>query len=134
LIALDTSVAVAAFATWHELHDAALSALDRRPQLPGHVALETYSVLTRLPPPHRASPVLVRGFLDSNFDPPYLTLPGDRIAALVGELASAGITGGAAYDALIAAVAKDAGATLLTCDLRARRTYDLLGAAVEYLG
>lgn len=50
MIAADTSVVVAAFASWHEGHESALVALARRPRLPGHVALESYSVLTRLPP------------------------------------------------------------------------------------
>jgi predicted nucleic acid-binding protein len=45
-----------------------------------------------------------------------------------------GIRGGAAYDALIGATARSAGALLYTCDLRARATYDLLGVEVEFIG
>lgn len=131
--AVDTSVIVAAFASWHEFHVQALRALDREPGLPGQAALEAYSVLTRLPPPHRASPWLVRDFLKANFREPYLVLAPEGLAALISELADAGITGGASYDALIAAVARDANATLLTCDLRARQTYGRLGVVVEYL-
>jgi predicted nucleic acid-binding protein len=130
---VDTSVVVAAFASWHEFHPQALRALDRGPRLPGQAALEAYSVLTRLPPPHRASPGLVRDFLQATFTEPYLVLGPEGLATLISELADAGITGGASYDALIAAVARDAGASLLTCDLRARQTYERLGAAVEYL-
>jgi hypothetical protein len=51
LIAVDTSVVVAAFASWHEGHLAALECLRRDPRLPAHVAIETFSVITRLPAP-----------------------------------------------------------------------------------
>lgn len=50
MIAVDTSVVVAAFASWHEGHASAVSALARRPRLPTHVTVEAFSVLTRLPP------------------------------------------------------------------------------------
>lgn len=64
MIAADTSVVVAAFATWHEGHASALAAMKRQPpRLPAHVGLETFSVLTRLPPPHRARPEIVAAFL-----------------------------------------------------------------------
>ena len=55
----DTSLVVAAFAFWHEKHGPARSALDEGLGLVDHCALETYSVLTRLPP-HRAVPVYER--------------------------------------------------------------------------
>jgi predicted nucleic acid-binding protein len=134
MILIDTSVAVAAFASWHEFHGRALAALDRRPELPAHAALETYSVLTRLPAPHRASPTVVRDFLLGNFPGPLVTLRPAQVSDLISELADVGIVGGATYDALIGAAARASDATLVTCDLRATRTYDLLGVAVEYLG
>jgi predicted nucleic acid-binding protein len=134
LIVADTSVAVAAFASWHEHHGLALSVLDRRPRLSAQAALETYSVLTRLPPPHRASPRLVRDFLVANFTEPLLTLTPEAHASLISELADADVAGGAAYDGLIAAVARENGATLVTLDRRARVTYDSLGVSVEYIG
>jgi predicted nucleic acid-binding protein len=130
---VDTSVVVAAFASWHEFHPQALAVLRAEPGLPAQSALETYSVLTRLPPPHRASPGVVQEFLTVNFKRPYLSLTSDGFAALIGELADNGIVGGAAYDALIGAVARDAGATLVTCDQRARLTYERIGVSVEYL-
>lgn len=67
MLAVDTSVVVAAFATWHDGHGAALAALDRHPRLPAHVLLESYSVLTRLPPPHRTSPATASSFLELRF-------------------------------------------------------------------
>jgi AbrB family looped-hinge helix DNA binding protein len=43
----------------HEGHRAAHAALTRQSRLPAHVAAETYSVLTRLPPPHRVTSEVV---------------------------------------------------------------------------
>jgi predicted nucleic acid-binding protein len=131
--AVDSSVVVAAFASWHESHEQALAALDRGARLPAQAALESYSVLTRLPPPHRAPADLVRDFLAARFPDPYLMLAPDGFMQLMAELAAREILGGAAYDALIAAVARDAGATLLSCDRRAGATYARIGASVEYL-
>jgi hypothetical protein len=47
--AADSSVVVAAFASWHEHHRQARKALDGGIHMIDHCALETYSVLTRLP-------------------------------------------------------------------------------------
>ena len=133
MIAVDTSVVVAAFASWHERHEPARAAVERGPRLPAQAALESYSVLTRLPPPHRAGADLVRDFLAFSFPDPTLALTPRAFAAFFTNLAELEIVGGAAYDALIAAVALDAGATLISCDRRAGATYARLGAAVEYL-
>lgn len=129
MIAVDTSVVVAGFASWHEGHPAARTALSAAPRLPAHVALEVYSVLTRLPPPHRATAAIVVSFLQARFRDPPLALPATDHLALLREASEKGITGGALYDALVAATAKHAGATLLTRDRRAVRTYETLGAA-----
>jgi predicted nucleic acid-binding protein len=93
--AVDTSVIVAAFASWHESHALARRALDQQPSLIAHCALETYSVLTRLPAPHRAPADLVAQFLTARFRDAPLTLPGSVQALLPARLAAAGITGGA---------------------------------------
>ncbi len=50
MIVADTSVLVAAPASWQESHAVARAALPGA-RLVGHCAVETYSVLTRLPPP-----------------------------------------------------------------------------------
>jgi uncharacterized protein with PIN domain len=50
-MAVDTSVVVAAFASWHEAHAAAARVVADRPDLVAPAALEAYAVLTRLPPP-----------------------------------------------------------------------------------
>ena len=63
----DTSLVVAAYASWHEQHEPARRALDSGLRLIDHCALETYSVLTRLPAPHRSRGVTVRDFLAARF-------------------------------------------------------------------
>jgi len=73
--AADTSASVAAFASWHENHAAARDALDGGLRLIEHCALETYSVLTRLPPPHRSPGPLVRDFLAVRFSDAFRALP-----------------------------------------------------------
>lgn len=45
----DTSVVIAAFGRWHARHDSALDAVRSSERLIGHVAVETFAVLTRLP-------------------------------------------------------------------------------------
>ena len=132
--AVDTSVVVAAFATWHEAHEGARRILDDAPRIPGHAALEAYSVLTRLPAPHRAPADQVRIFLEAAFPEPWLTLKGQELAPLVARLAELRITGGGTYDALIGATALSAGATLITRDRRARLIYERLGVEVMFIG
>lgn len=133
MIALDTSVVIAAFASWHQFHRLALAVLDRRPALAVQAALEAYSVLTRLPPPHRAPADIVRDFIGGNFGDSLLAIAPDRFAAVLSELANLGIVGGAAYDGLIGVTARDVGRRLVTCDARAKQTYDRLGISVEYI-
>lgn len=132
MIALDTSVVVAAFASWHEAHKSAALCLAREPRIPAHVMLETYAVLTRLPPPHRAPADVVFAFLKQRFTAAPLTLPGTAQASLLAQISASGLTGGAIYDALIGATVRHAGATLITRDLRATRAYDVVGAKYEY--
>jgi predicted nucleic acid-binding protein len=134
MIAVDTSVVVAAFASWHEGHASAAAALARRPRVPAHVLLETYSVLTRLPPPHRAPAGLVAAFLAERFPKPPLVLPGPEHARLVERAAEAGIVGGSIHDALVGATVRHAGARLLSRDRRAAPTYERVGVDYELIG
>lgn len=131
MIAVDTSVVVAAFASWHEGHHAAISVVRRKPRLPAHALVESYSVLTRLPAPHRAPPDVVAAFLSQWFASPLLVLPARAHRALVDGAAAADLTGGMIYDALIAATARHAGALLLTRDRRAQPVYDKMGVRHE---
>lgn len=131
--AVDTSVVVAAFASWHEFHERARKALDGGARLIDHCALETYSVLTRLPPPHRCTGAMVRDFLRLRFNESYLRLEHRAYKEFVLELPDRAITGGAAYDALVAATAVGHSAELVTCDRRAASTYENYGARVVFL-
>lgn len=133
MIAVDSSVVVAAFATWHEAHDSAVSALARNPRLPAHVLIESYSVLTRLPPPHRAPGAVVAEFLAAEFGNELLLLPANAHRDLIELAARKGLAGGAIYDALVAATALHARATLLTRDRRAAATYAAVGADFELI-
>lgn len=130
---VDTSVAVAAFASWHEHHSAAFKVLSQGTRLMGQVALETYAVLTRLPPPHRAPAALVVEFLARNFVDPILALPPREQGRLLATCSEARIVGGAVYDAVVAATSIHASATLVTLDRRALPTYKALGADVRLL-
>lgn len=124
MTAADASVAVAAFASWHESHALVTEALrDGRPRLVAHCALETYSVLTRLPEPHRAGSADVLEFLRRRFPDPHLSLAVEEYRDLVPRLAALGITGGAVYDGLVALSVRASGARLLTLDHRAVATY-----------
>ena len=130
MIVVDTSVAVAAALPWHEAHSAARSALERsRTRAIGQVAVETYSVLTRLPPPQRVPPSIARDYLFETFDLPPLVLAADEYARLLDLAVAEQIAGGAVYDAIVGATARSTAATLLTLDQRAIRTYQLVGAA-----
>lgn len=116
------------------MHAEALRVVEQGALLPAHAGLESYSVLTRLPEPTRASPERVGEFLHEAFGDAWLVPSGATLGALVDELARHDIRGGATYDALIAATARDAGATLITCDRRAQATYERLGVKVTFLG
>ena len=131
--AADTSVVVAAFASWHENHEAARRALDGGLRLVEHCAFETYSVLTRLPPPHRTSGEVVREFLRARFLQPFLRLNGAAYKDFILGLPDQGVTGGAAYDALVAATAAGCDAELITCDRRALPVYERYGVRIQLL-
>lgn len=130
---IDTSVAVALVVAGHEHHQATRKAVgDRRCGLSGHAAFETFSVLTRMPPPNRRTPHAVARLLAHNF-------PGSRFLSAEGtrrlhaRLAQLGIAGGAVYDALIAATAAEHGMTLATRDRRAAETYRALDIKFELI-
>jgi len=131
---VDTSVAVALTVADHEQHEGTFAALgDRRLGLAGHAAFETFSVLTRLPPPARRTPATVTRILSESF--PGTRFLGARAAeALLARLATSGIGGGAVYDALVGACATEHGLVLATRDQRALETYRALDVRVEVVG
>jgi predicted nucleic acid-binding protein len=130
---VDTSIAVALVVADHEHHETTFGALgSRRLGLAGHAAFETFSVLTRLPPPARRTPTTVARLLAANF-PHSKFLGTDAATALLAELHTAGIAGGAVYDALVGAAAREHGMALATRDRRALDTYRALDVRLELL-
>lgn len=129
----DSSVVIAAFASWNEHHDAAVRALGDVRDLVAHVELEAYSVLTRLPEPFRAAPDLVARYLREDFSGKRMVLAEPERRGLLDRLVGLSISGGAVYDAIVAVTADHHGQALLSCDRRAARTYDLLEIGVIHL-
>lgn len=130
---VDTSVAVALSVADHTHHEVVFEALSgRRLGLAGHAAFETYSVLTRMPPPARLTPAAARRVLQTNF--PYTRFLGPEAATeLLASLPAYGIAGGSVYDALAGAVAKEHGIPLGTRDRRAANSYRALELDVEFV-
>jgi hypothetical protein len=101
--------------------------------LSGHALAETYSVLTRLPGDLRLEPSDAARLLRERFAAPLML--GVRSSARVPDtLSRLKISGGAVYDALVALAALEHGADLGTRDLRAKDTYEVLGARVIVAG
>jgi len=92
--AVDSSVVIAALASWHEHRAIARKAMTDRPRLIAHAAVESHSVLTRLPPPHRASPDIVHAFITGRFTDPFLTLTQNCYQELLATVAAGQILAG----------------------------------------
>jgi predicted nucleic acid-binding protein len=122
---LDTSCLVAAVCSWHERHEATRREIARREAagerlvLAAHSLAETYSVLTRLPEPHRLAPADALGVLEANWaQTTAVALTAADYRSVLRRCRDAGIGGGAVYDALIAAGARRARvSTVITWDI-----------------
>ncbi len=135
MIAPDSSVLIPALASIFEGHERCVSALaGRSPRLISHVAFETTSVLSRMPEGLRVTPVSVRDALELDFPDSWLALDAAGQRTCLRRAVDAGLRGGALYDALIAATAREHGATLLSADRRAREAYETIGVEVSYVG
>lgn len=131
---VDTSVAMALCVADHPAHDDARGELGGKLLgLAGHASFETLSVLTRLPAPSRRSPTGAAKMIATNF-PASRHLSAAAAAALVEELAEAGISGGAIYDGLVAGAAREHRLRLATRDGRALETYRAIGTSIELIG
>jgi len=134
----DTSCIVAAVSSWHEHHERAINEIQSRLKkrqkmiVAGHALIEAYSVLTRLPAPHRISAQDASTLLLANFveNVETVTLNPSGYTQLLEDAAHAGIFGSRIYDAVIAASARQARAgTLIT--FNARHFQDLAGDDLE---
>jgi toxin FitB len=130
--ALDSSVIVAGLLSWHEHHGAALSALqtaiaDRAELIvPAPALVEAYSVMTRLPVPHRLAPARAAEILALNLRDRsrVVSIEPTGVWTMLDGLAAADLGGGLTYDAQILTCALQAGARrLLTLN---RRDFDRL--------
>jgi len=120
-VGLDTSCLVALFVEDHTFHHATLAGLERLRGskahfvVPCHVLLECFSVLTRMPSPHRHPPEAVERLLLDNFatDAEIPGIDRDLTWSTIRDLAAAGLIGGQVYDAVIAQSTFAAGAGVL---------------------
>jgi len=107
---------VAAVSSWHEHHERAIREIQsrlkkkQRMMVAGHSLIEAYSVLTRLPSPHRLSAKDARTVLHANFikNVKTIALPASAYRLLLDSAPSSGISGGRVYDALITTSARHA--------------------------
>lgn len=121
---LDTSCVVAAVCEWHRQHETTRKEIERRDAagetavLAAHGLAEAYSVLTRLPEPHRLRPEDALAVLEANWGRSRLVaLAPAEYRSTLRRCRGAGIGGGGVYDALIASCAQKAKvAELLTWD------------------
>jgi len=130
---LDTSAALAFVQPSHRGHVTTYAALVGRSKgLAGHAVFETFSLLTRLPPPDRLTPRAAQRLIEVNFQHTR-HLSAEASAALVDQLSASGVSGGAVYDALVAASAIEHGLRLVSRDARAAGTYRAMGVDLELL-
>lgn len=122
---LDTSCLVAAVCSWHGHHEATRREIERRYAageelvLSAHSFAETFSVLTRLPEPHRLSPEDALALIETNWGETRLVaLTALDYRVTLRRCRDVSLGGGAVYDALIAACARKARvSTLVTWDV-----------------
>lgn len=123
----DSSCLVAAVCEWHERHQSTAAELNRRLArgerllLAGPAVVESYAVLTRLPPPHRLSARDARDVLEGSFlhQGTLVTLDADDYRAQLRDWPDRDVVGGQAYDAVILACAvKGRADVLLTLNAR----------------
>jgi predicted nucleic acid-binding protein len=121
VIAVDTNVVVAGLLSWHAHHEAAsaqlIALLESQVEIviPLPALVEAYSVMTRLPPPHRISSMDALEILESSLRDrvTLVGLDGDEGWKLLQDISQRSITGGTAYDGLILACARKGGARRL---------------------
>jgi len=132
-VLVDTSAALALVQRENPFH---LKSMQRllpcRRGMSGHAAVELLSVLTRLPAPQRLTPATALRLQLANF-PDSRFLSATRIGDLFEEFATAGLAGGAVYDGLVGAAAREHRLPLISCDRRAEPTYRTLGVDYEVL-
>lgn len=119
--AIDTNVIVAGLLSWHVHHELASAQLidllesELEIVVPLPVLIESYSVMTRMPPPHRIGSKEALEILELSLRD-RVTLVGldeEEGWKLLQDLSQRSITGGTTYDGLILACARKGGARRL---------------------
>lgn len=125
IVAVDTSVIVAALSTWDPRYESAARAVEGLADehtliVPLHALMEAYSVMTRRPRPFQLTPMQALRALGESFgDMAVAGLATDHVWRLLETFVKRGISGGRIYDAAIAHVAREAGAeAILTFNAR----------------
>lgn len=90
-------------------------------------------MLSRMPEPYRMTPTVVMEALDRISTSPWLALDAASQHSCLRRAIAEGLSGGALYDALIAATARGHGAKLLSADRRAWAAYEAMGAEVSFV-
>lgn len=136
--ATDTSVVIASLLSWHERHAEARvalhEALTKKTLIaPAPVLIEAYSVMTRLPAPHRLSPTDSWALLEATFrNTLIVALDETEVWSLLESAQVTGVAGGRTYDAHIMACARKANAKrLLTLNPRDFEALEVEGIAIE---
>jgi toxin FitB len=134
----DSSVLVAGFTSDHSFFPVAEPALvevREEGRLVAHTMAETYAVLSASGGVYRAEPGMVVEYLDGFLQgsAPIQPRP-DTYQEALELLSNKGRRGASVFDALIAMTARDAGATLISLDRRARPIYELCGVEARFLG
>jgi predicted nucleic acid-binding protein len=118
---LDSNVLIALLCDWHEHHERTLTSYERRlgkidvPVIPVQAILECYSVLTRLPAPHRLPPKATRLAIEETFSRTAVIaeLWPEAAWSAIDNLSRLEFGGGRVYDAAFAECVVKAGATVL---------------------
>jgi predicted nucleic acid-binding protein len=135
----DSNCMVAALSAWHDNNVRAIAAIEGRLRrgdsmvLAAHSLAETYSVLTRMPPPRRAPPQQALAAIETSFvaNRAIVTLDADAYLALLRQAPDDSIMGGRIYDAVFAACARAANVdTILTFNERHFRQFAGAGLTI----
>src|SRR5258708_14372736 len=116
---LDSNVRIALLCDWNDHHGKTLTSYERRlgknavPVIPVQAILECYSVLTRLPAPHRLPPEATRLAIEETFSRTAVIaeLRPEAAWSAIDKLSRLGFGGGRVYDAPIPQCAAKARAT-----------------------
>ena len=117
----DSSCMIPALLPNHVHHTRAVAAINGRldsgetMRIVAHTILETYSTLTRMPPPFRVSASSALRAIEQTYlvQGTVVAWRSEEYVGLLHELANGGTVGGQVYDAAIAACARWAGADMI---------------------